>query len=185
VPVRPASILLLGVLWVALAAGCVTRAVLRPDALVRPSNAPGHRYEIQLVRDVVSHGNLHDLDPVTRQEYASARWLYVDSLVGELPADQIILASFRHDSRFFRAQQSLEGVVRFTPDGRLQIALRVPRYGRDASITRQVDFEFNGTYRLVPTTQPAPPDDIPISLPKAPSRATLRSGSNNCPYVSG
>jgi hypothetical protein len=108
-------------------------------------NCKATKYEIQIKTNTTGRGNIHNPFSFSKYELNDNEWLYVNSIIGILPADSIIFTYVQRRTKFPWSYTNLKGFVGFGSDS---IELKLFFYDRENITAKNSPYEFNGKYKL-------------------------------------
>ena len=127
----------------ALLAGCSTHRTSSTAVVTRD---PQNRYEIRLDAVEWSAGGPCNF-PQFPHRIHKTHWIYTPVIVGEVSTNQLILTYERGKTEYPWPQEALRGLVTFT-NGHMRVALQLPVFRDDNTISQYVPYELNGDYKL-------------------------------------
>ncbi len=123
--------------------GCYSTETVDSKVIVRTSD--DFNFEIEIPIHYEGRGNIHTFD-LSKYEFDSQHWIYVNEITGELIASEITLTYERGKTSFPWKQSNLKGVIGFSNDS-IKINLQTPIYVGDSDIPdRWENYRFNGIY---------------------------------------
>ena len=105
------------------------------------------RFEIALNYSAWSFGGPCTFSVIPKY-YRASEWLYVNSLSGELPANNIILTYERGKTEDPWPQSALHGAISIDKNV-LKVNLQTPNYKDGVNIDHYDSYVLNGTYDLI------------------------------------
>ncbi len=115
----------------------------KEEVIVRTSDE--FNFEIEIPIHNEGRGNVHTFD-VSKYEFDSQHWIYVDKITGEINASDIVLTYERDKTNSPWKQSNLKGAIGFSRDS-LTINLQTPIYVSASNTPEKwEDCRFNGTY---------------------------------------
>lgn len=124
---------------------CYSNHTVDQKVVVR--NSDNYKFEIQINVHNERLGNIHTLD-LSKYEFESSHWIYVNSKRGKINSSNIILTYERNETEYPWPKSKLKGHIEFSNDS-LLIKLKKPFYiDGNNEPEYWVDYEYNGKYLM-------------------------------------
>lgn len=106
-------------------------------------NAKPESLEIELPYFIKGRGSFHN---ITFEKFkdSSSHWIYISKLEKSIAANRLTLIY----QKGYKSQSNLKGEINIE-DSVLKVNFKIPRYTRKSIVRRWINYEFNGTYKLV------------------------------------
>ncbi len=122
---------------------CYSNQTVDQKVVIR--NSDNYKFEIQIIVHNEGRGNIHTFD-LSKYEFESSHWIYLNSKRGKINASDIILTYERNETEYPWPQSKLKGYIEFSNDS-LFINLKKPYYADGSNEPNYwVDYEYNGRY---------------------------------------